>query len=83
MGNIGGGFWIVAIIGQQVIWYNDIENGFNQGLFESFGRIKDYWCDTLRLHQCVYRVYAEFRGEKRLPYRAGPPEPLPENPISD
>lgn len=25
----GGGFWVVAIYGSTVVWYNDIEEGFN------------------------------------------------------
>ena len=28
-GNQGGGFWVVAIVGANVIWYIDIEEGFN------------------------------------------------------
>lgn len=28
-GTVGGGFWVVAIIGNKVIWFNDIEDGFN------------------------------------------------------
>lgn len=82
-GDQGGGFWVVGIIGQQVVWYNDIEDGFNRGCFERFGRIKDYWCDQLELDQCVHWVFAEFHGEKRQPHRAGPPEPISENRISD
>jgi hypothetical protein len=27
-GNDGAGFWVVGILGLQVIWYNDIEDGF-------------------------------------------------------
>src|ERR1700675_4644614 len=28
-GDGGGGFWAVGIFGQEVLWYNDIEEGFN------------------------------------------------------
>ncbi|RZJ99200.1 MAG: hypothetical protein EOO43_27190, partial [Flavobacterium sp.] len=28
-GNEGGGFWTVAILGTKIVWYNDIEDGFN------------------------------------------------------
>ena len=24
-----GGFWVVAIVGRNVIWYNDVEEGFD------------------------------------------------------
>ncbi|HXS51225.1 MAG TPA: hypothetical protein VN782_01735 [Usitatibacter sp.] len=42
-GDAGGGFWVVAIIGRSVIWYNDIEEGFNRSRYSSHGRIDDYW----------------------------------------
>ena len=44
-GQAGGGFWIIGIIGQTVLWYNDIEGGFNSSVYEEFGVIRDYWCD--------------------------------------
>ena len=28
-GEMGEGFWVVAICGNKVIWFNDIEEGFN------------------------------------------------------
>jgi len=28
--NEGGGFWVVAIIGKTVVWFNDIEDGYNK-----------------------------------------------------
>jgi len=42
-GDAGGGFWVVAIIGRSVIWYNDIEEGFNRSRYSCHGRIDDYW----------------------------------------
>ena len=46
-GDYGGGFWVVAIIGSQIIWYNDIEEGFNRSTFKRFGIIPDeeYVCN--------------------------------------
>ena len=44
-GNQGGGFWVVGIIGSTVIWYNDLEDGFNRSRFSEFGTIDDYWCN--------------------------------------
>ena len=44
-GDEGGGFWVVAVIGQECIWYNDIEEGFNTSRFEQFGTIGQYWCN--------------------------------------
>ena len=42
-GEPGGGFWVVALIGRTVIWYNDIEEGFNRSRYSSYGTIEDYW----------------------------------------
>ena len=33
----GGGFWVVGIIGSTVIWYNDIEEGFNRSVSPHLG----------------------------------------------
>jgi hypothetical protein len=42
-GDAGGGFWIVALVGRTVIWYNDIEDGFNRSVYSTYGVIDDYW----------------------------------------
>jgi hypothetical protein len=44
-GDAGGGFWVVAIVGLTVIWYNDIEEGFNRSRYSVYGQIEDYWCN--------------------------------------
>ena len=44
MGDEVGGFWIVAIFGQRVIWYNDIEEGFNISFYTTAGVLDDYEC---------------------------------------
>ncbi len=44
-GDSGGGFWVVAIVGRTVIWYNDLEDGFNRSRYSTYGTIDDYWCN--------------------------------------
>ena len=44
-GDQGAGFWVVALIGRTVIWYNDIEEGFNRSRYTAYGTIDDYWCN--------------------------------------
>ena len=44
-GQSGGGFWVVGVIGRTVLWYNDIEDGFNSSAYEKYRVISDYWCD--------------------------------------
>lgn len=44
-GELGGGFWAVALIGQLVVYYNDIEDGFNISSFYHYGVVADYQCN--------------------------------------
>lgn len=55
-GDQGGGFWAVALIGHTVLWYNDIENGFNRSRFTRYGTIDDYWCNLDELEVAVQYV---------------------------
>jgi hypothetical protein len=41
-GELGGGFWVVAMVGPTVVWYNDIEDGFNRSRYTTFGTIEEY-----------------------------------------
>ena len=52
-GTAGGGFWVVGIIGFTVIWYNDIEDGFNRSRYSAFGKIDDYWCNEDELERTI------------------------------
>ena len=46
-GDDGGGFWAVAVVENRVLWYNDIEEGFNVSRFTMEGAIPtdEYWCN--------------------------------------
>jgi hypothetical protein len=44
-GDQGGGFWVVGLVGERVVWYNDIEDGFNISRYGEYGTIRDYRCD--------------------------------------
>jgi hypothetical protein len=44
-GDEGGGFWVVAEMGDQVVWFNDIEDGFNISAFTTPGVIDEYNCN--------------------------------------
>jgi hypothetical protein len=52
-GDAGHGFWVVAIVGRTVVWYNDIEEGFNRSSYSSFGTIEDYWCNQDELELTI------------------------------
>ncbi|MBK8815510.1 MAG: hypothetical protein IPN42_08410 [Methylococcaceae bacterium] len=52
-GNEGDGFWVVGILGQLVIWFNDIEYGFNVSRYKQYGSIDQYWCNQDKLEWTV------------------------------
>jgi hypothetical protein len=57
-GDMGGGFWVVAVFGQQCIWFNDIEDGFNVSNYLHFGTIGSYECSQSELQDCVRSNFA-------------------------
>ena len=48
-GSDGDGFWVVAIMGKTVLYYNDIEDGFISSDFTTFGCIDSYVCEQIEL----------------------------------
>ncbi len=72
-GDPGAGFWVVAIIGSTVIWYNDIEEGFNRSRYSSYGTIDDYWCNQDELELTVqYLMNAIEQGSDLVLLRSRP-----------
>jgi hypothetical protein len=62
MGDLGGGFWVVAILGKSVIYYNDIEEGFNMSSFTNYGEIDEYSSAQLELHEMIESLFTEFQN---------------------
>jgi hypothetical protein len=56
-GDEGGGFWVIAVHAARVLWYNDIEEGFNVSRFDVPGRIPgtEYWCNQDELRWALAR----------------------------
>jgi hypothetical protein len=75
-GNKGGGFWVVGILGRRVIWFNDIEDGFNVSHYDSPGVIAEYLCDQDELHHTVCRLMELLQTGIECPH-CGPPQPVP------
>jgi hypothetical protein len=74
-GDEGGGFWAVAVLGRNVVWYNDIEDGFNRSRYTLYGTIDAYWCNQDRLEWTVQHLLNLVReGQDSGPF-AGPPQP--------
>ena len=74
-GDMGGGFWVVGIIGQQVIWYNDIEDGFNMSRYDAPGEIAEYWCNQDELNHTIQALLHQIETGEALG-KFGPPKPL-------
>lgn len=55
-GDQGGGFWVVAVIGEMVVWYNDIEEGFNRSNYTKYGTINQYRCNQDELEHSVQQI---------------------------
>lgn len=74
-GNLGGGFWVVALIGRTAIWFNDIEDGFNRSNYVQAGTIPDneYWCDQTDLEWPVRALMRLIETGQQPTGRMGPP----------
>jgi hypothetical protein len=55
-GDEGNGFWVVAVMGNACIYYNDIEDGFNVSSFERWGEISEYFSNQLELHELIQSI---------------------------
>ena len=56
-GKEGGGFWVVGICGYQIIWYNDIEEGFNISQYDIYGEFEEYKCNQSELREEINSLY--------------------------
>lgn len=74
-GELGNGFWVVAIFGATVIWYNDIEDGFNRSPYTNFGAIDEYWCNQDELEMVLQQLLGFIDSGQEAAPRRGPPIP--------
>lgn len=74
-GDVGGGFWVVGILGEQVVWYNDIEEGFNISHYQTHDVIAEYWCNQDELQHTIYALLFQIQSGKR-PEKFGPSEQI-------
>ncbi|MBE0392927.1 hypothetical protein [Flavobacterium sp. PL002] len=72
-GNEGGGFWVVAICGKKIIWYNDIEDGFNISDYKNYGQIDQYYCNQEEISSAVTRLFDLIKFSGNIIGQAGPP----------
>lgn len=50
------GFWVVALLGDEIIWYNDISKGFNISEFKTYGTIDQYWDENTSLPDLLWHI---------------------------
>ena len=74
-GELGGGFWVVAVVGTTVVWYNDIEGGFNRSGYTTFGTIEGYWCNQDELELTLQFILNAIKTGQDSAPRLGPPMP--------
>lgn len=46
-------FWVVAVMGQRCIYFNDVESGWGWGSFQTWGRIDEYHWEQLEIHHLL------------------------------
>lgn len=56
IGDLGGGFWVVAIFGNSVIWFNDIEDGYNVSAYPTLGEIGAYGAEQYELEHILEQL---------------------------
>ncbi|AMC33884.1 hypothetical protein [Janthinobacterium sp. B9-8] len=75
-GDLGGGFWVVAIFGEMVIWFNDIEDGFNRSNYKTYGTIEQYRCNQDELEWSVQQVMNLVSTGNDIGPFCGAPQPI-------
>jgi len=64
-GDDGGGFWVVAVLGNTCIYYNDIEGGFNFSPYKVSGQIDEYHSNQTDLIPVIEHFYQRVTTIKR------------------
>lgn len=75
-GEMGGGFWVVAICGNKVMWYNDIEEGFNISDYKTFGKIEYYSCNQDDLIWSLTKLFDLLKFGREIVGIRGPAESM-------
>jgi len=75
-GDPAGGFWAVAILGRKVVWYNEIEGGFNRSRYTSYGTIGKYWSNQDALELTIQHLLTSIELGYDAGGFCGPPQPV-------
>jgi site-specific DNA-adenine methylase len=72
-GKEGNGFWVVGLIGRRVIYFNDIEEGFNISDYKTYGTIDYYFCNQDKLVWAIQELFDLIKSGGHVQGQAGPP----------
>jgi len=75
-GDQSGGFWVVAEMAGEVVWYNDIEDGFNTSPFITRGIIGEYRCNQTEFEQLLNTLPEALAAEGFAAQDAAPAVPV-------
>ncbi|WP_395674081.1 hypothetical protein [Inquilinus sp.] len=64
-------------MGRIVVWYNDIEGGFNFSRYSAYGTIDQYFANQEGLEDVIQELMEIVRTGYRIGGQAGPPRPGP------
>ena len=74
-GDQRGGFWAVAEMPREVVWYNDIEEGFNTSPFTTRGTIGEYRCNQAEFSHLLNTLPEALAAEGFAASEAAPAVP--------
>ena len=72
-GKDGNGFWVVGLIGTKVIYYNDIEEGFNISEYTIYGTIDEYVCNQDELVWTIRQLFELIKSSGQIQGQRGQP----------
>jgi hypothetical protein len=72
-GKEGNGFWVVGLIGRRVIYFNDIEEGFNISDYKTYGTIDNYFCNQNKLVWAIQELFDLIKSGGHVQGQTGPP----------
>ncbi len=53
-------FWVIAIMGNQCVYFNNLEGGWGWGKFDNWGNIKEYHWEQLEIHHVIFQKLFAF-----------------------
>ncbi len=52
----GKQFWVIAVLGNRCLYFNEVEGGWGWGRYERWGMISGYHCQQNEIHHIVFQT---------------------------